>query len=245
MLRVVVTLVLVGASGPAWGELPQIAELEVVATRYHENPTRLDSLREGLEQAARTAPDVDTLIALARVCFVWGDIRATTAEQKLETYDRGRQAAKRAIEGAPRNVAAHFWFATNTARWGETKGVLRSLVLLPTVQEEIRTILELDPGFTAVYALAGNVYYEVPGVFGGDLDRAERMFRRGLEQDPRFTGIRVGLGKTLIRKGRIAEATHELQTVLGEKAPTNPADWTLKDAPEARALLVSIRGKSS
>jgi tetratricopeptide (TPR) repeat protein len=245
MLRVVVTLVLVGASGPAWGELPQIAELEVVATRYHENPTRLDALREGLEQAARTAPDVDTLIALARVCFVWGDIRATTAEQKLETYDRGRQAAKRAIEGAPRNVAAHFWFATNTARWGQTKGVLRSLFLLPTVREEVRTVLELDPGFTAVYALAGNVYYEVPRIFGGDLDRAEQMFRRGLEQDPRFTGMRVGLGKTLVKKGRLAEARQQLQAVLDERSPTNPADWTLKDVPEARARLARLSEKRS
>src|SRR5690349_16444096 len=33
----------------------------------------------------------------------------------------------------------------------------------------------------------------------------------------------------------------ELQAVLGEKAPTNPADWTLKDAPQARALLDSVR----
>ena len=228
----------------AQAQSPLVAELEVVATRYHENPARLDGLREGLEQAARTNPDVDTLLALARVSFIWGDIRSTTGEEKLEAYDRGRQAARLAIERAPRNAAAHFWFATNTARWGQTKGILRSLFLLPTVQEEISTVLDLDAGFTAVYALAGNVYYEVPRIFGGDLDRAEQMFRQGLAQDPKFTGLRVGLGKTLIKKGRISEARRELQEVLDETAPTNPADWTLKDASEARALLASIRGKS-
>ena len=79
----------------------------------------------------------------------------------------------------------------------------------------------------------------------GDLDRAEQMFRRGLEQDPKFTGMRVGLGKTLIKKGRIGEARRELQAVLDEKAPTNPADWALKDAQQARTLLDSIRAKSS
>jgi len=227
----------------AWAQSPLVAELEVVATRYHENPARLDALREGLEQAARTYPDVDTLIALARVCFIWGDIRATTVEQKLEAYDRGRRAARLAVERAPRSAAAHFWLATNTARWGQTKGVLRSLFLLPTVQEEIGTVLDLDAGFTAVYALAGHVYYEVPRIFGGDLDRAEQMFRQGLTQDPKFTGLRVGLGKTLIRKGRTTEARRELQAVLDETAPTNPADWTLKDAGEARALLTSIGGE--
>jgi tetratricopeptide (TPR) repeat protein len=245
MSRLLVTVALVGVAGAAWGSQPLVGELEVVATRYHENPARLDVLREGLEQAADASAEVDTLVAFARICFIWGDIRAVTSEQKLEAYDQGRRAARRALERAPRSAAAHFWFATNTARWGQTKGVLRSLSLLPTVHEEIRVVLELDPGFTAVYALAGNVYYEAPGIFGGDLDRAERMFRRGLEQDPAFTGLRVGLGKTLIKKRQIAEARRELQAVLEETAPTNPADWTFKDAREARALLDSIRGKSS
>ncbi len=232
MRQLFVTLVLVGAAGAAWGESSLTTELEAVATRYHENPVRLDTVRETLEQAAGAKPEVDTLVALAHVCFICGDVCAATAEQKLEAYDQGRQAARR-------------WFETNTARWGQTKGILPSLFLLPTVQEEIQTVLELDPGFTAVYALAGNVYYEVPGILGGDLDLAQQMFMRGLEQDPKFTGMRVGLGKTLIKKGRITDARRELQAVPEETAPTNPADWALKDAQEARALLESIRSKSS
>lgn len=231
-------------AGAAWAQSPLVAELATVATRYHENPARLDVIREGLEQAARADAHVDDLVALARVSFIWGDIRATTTKQKLEAYDRGREAARRAIELAPKSAAAHFWFATNTARWGQAKGVLRSLFLLPTVQEEIRIVLNLDPRFTAVYSLAGNVYYEVPGLLGGDLRKAEEMFRKGLEQDPKFTGMRVGLGKTLIKLGRSAEARRELQAVLNEKDPTNPADWTLKDSCEGRALLDSIKGKS-
>jgi len=244
MRRLLITLVLICTAGAAWGQSSLITEVEVVATRYHENPARLDAIRERLELAARGEPEVDILVALARVCFIWGDIRAASAEQKLEAYDRGRQAARRALERAPRNASAHFWFATNTARWGQTKGLVRSLFLLPTVQQEIQTVLELDPAFTAVYALAGNVYYEVPGIFGGDLDLAEQMFRRGLEQDPKFTGMRVGLGKALIKKRRIAEARRELQAVLQEEAPTNPADWALEDVREARALLDSIRAPS-
>jgi Tfp pilus assembly protein PilF len=84
-----------------------------------------------------------------------------------------------------------------------------------------------------------------PGIFGGDLDLAEQMFRRGLEQDPKFTGLRVGLGKTLIKERRIAEARRELEAVLQEEATTNQADWALEDVREARALLDSIRARSS
>jgi len=243
-------LILVGTAlallvGPtAWARSPFAAELRTVSTRYHQDPSRLDAIRAGLEEALRSGEDVETLVALAQVSFIWGDVRAASNDQKLEAYDRGRQAAKRAVELDSRNVLAHFWYGTNTARWGQANGVVRSLFLLPTVKEEIRMILELDPSFPAVYALAGNVFYEVPGLLGGDLDKAEEMFRKGLELDPRFTGMRVGLGKTLIKKGRTAEARRELQAVLEEKNPSNLADWTLKDSKKAHQLLQSIKGQS-
>ena len=121
---------------------------------------------------------------------------------------------------------------------------MRSLFLLPTVKQQIQTVLELDPKFPPVYSLAGSVYYEVPRMLGGDLDKAEAMFRKGLAIAPHFTGLRVGLAKTLIKKGRLAEARQELETVLDEKSPANLADWTLKDVTQARELLRSLGGKS-
>jgi hypothetical protein len=122
--------------------------------------------------------------------------------------------------------------------------VVRSLFLLPSVLQEIQTILQLDPKFTPVYALAGHVFYEVPGLLGGDLKKAEAMFRKGLEQDPQLTAMRVGLGKALIKLGRVTEAQRELQTVLDEKAPNNPADWAMRDTGETRALLEALKSKS-
>jgi tetratricopeptide (TPR) repeat protein len=231
------------AVGPGFAAArsPLVGQLNAVATTYHEDPARLDALREGLEQAVRDDPDAANYTALSRVCFLWGDVRATSDDDKLAAYERGRDAGRRAVELEPRAFLGHLWYAVNTARWGQTKGVVRSLFLLPTVREEIRILLELAPNVPAVHALAGNVDLEVPGPLGGDLDRAEATFRRGLQLDPTFTGIRVGLAKALIKKSRIAEARRELQTVLAEKDPSNLADWTLKDVPEARRLLESIR----
>jgi len=121
---------------------------------------------------------------------------------------------------------------------------MRSLFLLPEVKRGMETALELDPRFPPAYVLAGTVYYEVPGRFGDDLEKSERLFRTGLEVDGRFTGLRVGLARTLIKRGRIPEARRELQAVLDEKTPSNPADWTLKDSPEARRLLDALPGRS-
>jgi tetratricopeptide (TPR) repeat protein len=227
-----------------WAQSPLAAEVRALASRYHEDPARIDTLRAAAAQAAQADPQVDNLLALAQIAFLYGDVRAKTTEEKLEAYEQGRQAASRAALAAPRNARAHFWYATNAGRWGQTKGVLRSLFLLPEVRRGMETALELDPRFPPAYSLAGTVYYEVPALFGGDLEKSEALFRRGLEVDPRFTGLRVGLARTLIKRGRTAEARRELQAVLDEKAPSNVADWTVKDSRDARALLASMPGGS-
>ena len=242
MAWAVVGVVLVVASA-AWAQSPLARELEVVAVQYHRNPAQLDRVREGLEQAVKTDSHVENFIALSRACFLWGDIRATSREQKLEAYDRGRQTGKRAVELAPRSALAHLWYATNTARWGQVNGVVRSLFLLSTVREELDAALQLDPKLTAAHVVSGNVYYEVPGMLGGDLAKAEQAFRTALKQDAKFTAARVGLGKTLIKRGRPADARRELQAVLDETEPRNPADWTMKDSKDARELLDSIKDR--
>ena len=232
-----------GAAVAAWAQSGPAAEVRAFASRYHEDPARIDTLRATMTRIVESEPQVDNLLALAQIAFIYGDIRAKTTDDKVAAYEQGRQAARRAVEAAPGNARAHFWYATNAGRWGQTKGVVRSLFLLPEVQEGMEAALERDPRVPPAYALAGIVYYEVPGLFGGDLEKSEALFRRGLEVDPRFTGLPVGLARTLIKRGRIPRARREPPAVLDEKAPGNVADWTLKDAPEARALA-SLAGRS-
>jgi hypothetical protein len=59
---------------------PLVAELEIVAVSYHNDPTRLDYLRDGLEHTIKIDSRVENLVALARVSFIWGDLgrRPTT-----------------------------------------------------------------------------------------------------------------------------------------------------------------------
>src|SRR3989442_12960162 len=181
------------------------------------------------------------MVTLSSVQFLLGDVRATTADEKLAAYDRGRELGKRAVELAPESHDAHIWYAINTARWGETKGILRSLFLLPTVKEEIRILLELNPRSVRAHVLAGNVFLEVPGFAGGDRAKAEEHFKKALEADPRFTGARLDLARLYITDARYAAARPELQRAINATTPTTVADWTVKDAPRPRKLPASIK----
>jgi tetratricopeptide (TPR) repeat protein len=214
-----------------------------LVARYHEDLTAIDRARDLLEAALARDRQVDTMVALSYVHFLYGDVRATTTEEKLAAYERGREIGQRAVELAPRDPEAHVWYGINTGRWGLTRGVMRSLFLLPTVREQVDATLALDPRNLRALALSGNVFLEVPALFGGDRDRAEQQFRRALEIDPHFTVARVDLARVLIAKSQLSDARRELQRVIDERAPNSIADWTVKDLPRARQLLESLKGK--
>jgi len=238
-----VLAVVLAAAASAWAQSPVEAARALVA-RYHEDATALDRARDLLDAALAKDRKVETMAMLSYVQFLIGDVRATTAEDKLAAYDRGREIGKRAVELAPKSHDAHLWYAINTARWGETKGVLRSLFLLPTIREELGILLELDPRSVRAHILAGNVLLEVPGFAGGDRVKAEEHFKKALEIDPRFTNARVDLARVYIADARYADARRELSRVVNETRPSVVADWTVKDAPRARKLLESIKDKT-
>lgn len=229
---------------PAAAQAPTpVEQARALVLRYHDDRTVIDRARDLLEDALKRDSRVETMVMLAYVSFLWGDVRATTTDEKLAAYARGRELGERAIELAPKNHDAHLWYAINTGRWGQTKGIMRSLFLLPTVRRELDIMFELDPKSVRAHSLAGNVLLEVPGLFGGDKEKAEEHFKKGLAIDPKFTVLRVDLARVYIATGRSDEARRELQRVIDETAPTNVADWAVKDVPRARKLLESIKDK--
>jgi tetratricopeptide (TPR) repeat protein len=240
MRSAMVALVLVLAPLSALAESP-IEEARGLIQNYHKDVTRLDRARDLMEKFLKTDSQVEGMILLSRICFIWGDVRAKDDEEKLAAYYRGRQLGERATELGPKNLEAHFWYAVNTGRWGTTKGVLRSLFLLPTLRQEVDTILTLAPDDPGALGLAGNVELALPW---GDLDKAEADLRKGLKIDPHYTAVRLDLARLLIKRGQYEEARKELQRVLDDKEPHFPADWTVKHTKRARELLDSIKGKS-
>jgi tetratricopeptide (TPR) repeat protein len=223
---------------PAAAETP-LATARGLLARYHEDLGRIDRAREALE-AARD-DDVDTLVALAHVWFLTGELRAASHEDKLAAYAHGRDVARRAVDRASDHAGAHLWYAINLARWAETKGIFRALAALSTVREESEVVLRLDPDSVEGHALAGGLFLDVPAMLGGDQARAEEHFKRALALDPRRTGVRVELARLYLARRRPAEARRELERVLSEPSPSDLAYWTVRDRPRARQLLDTIR----
>ncbi|MGH7318169.1 MAG: tetratricopeptide repeat protein [Candidatus Rokuibacteriota bacterium] len=221
-----------------------VAEAWALFQTFHQDLSRIDRARDLLEGAVARTPPLEALLLLSWVHLSWADLRASTPEEKLAGYERGRDVAKRAIDLAPRSPEAHLWYAANLGRWAIAKGKMRAAFLLPTLKDEVRIILELDPNHVAGLALAGSLYLEIPGLMGGDLARAEGYQRQALALDPHFTRARIELAKCLIAQDRYAEARRELQRVLAEKQPSYYMDWAVRHRPTAERLLARVRSKS-
>jgi tetratricopeptide (TPR) repeat protein len=211
---------------------------------WHEDPARIDRARTVLEAAVAREPEPEALVELARVWFLVGEFRAAAAERKA-AYEHGSETSRRAIAAAPQSDAAHFWYAVNTGRLAELRGVMRAVAMVATVREESATVLRLNPSSVDGLTLAASLDAALPAVMGADRARAEARFLRALEIDPHRSGTRLELARLYIATRRWRDARRELGRVLDEPAATDLPRWTVREVPEARALLgeLGARGR--
>jgi tetratricopeptide (TPR) repeat protein len=238
----VVLVVLLFATAPAMAG-QAVDEARSLLRSWHEDPTRIDRARALLQTATAGNPDAEALTELAGVWFLTGDFRLRDPAERQAAYEQGRDAARRAIAVAPQNDVAHLWYAANTGRLAELRGLVHAATMLSTVREESATVLRLNPSSIDGLTLAASLDAALPGLIGGDRARAEARFLRALELDPHRTGTRLELARFYMSSKRWADARRELDRVLTERAPSDVPRWTVREVPEARALLSELGGR--
>ncbi len=216
--------------------------VELYDTR-HLDGANLDTSAAILESIVEDNPkNVRALYELSKVCFFLGD-RAEEKDVKLKYFNRGRDYGESAIEVDDEIPEAHFWYMVNVGRVGQTKGVLNSLVLVPTVRKEIEAVLELDPKHTGALDAQAMLYYELPGLLGGNLNKSIESLNKGIALDSNYTLLYVDMAKVYIKKKEYEKARWFLNRAIAITEPTYEADHVLDDKPEAMELLEEIKDK--
>jgi tetratricopeptide (TPR) repeat protein len=202
--------------------------------------SRLQQSYEMLEQIVANNPgNLRAHFELSHVCFFAGDA-APTKHDKLKFYDRGYEVGKQAVEIDPSSADAHLWLMVDRGRQGQTKGVLNSLWMIPELKREINTVLKIDPSNALAMDVKAMIYYQVPGIAGGDLNVAEQTLNQALAIDSNYSLLYTDMAKVLEARHNYERAKWYLNRCLQVENPTFVADFVLTDKPLAEKMLGEI-----
>ncbi len=216
--------------------------IELYETRHLKKENLMASFQI-LSDIVRNEPDnLRANYELSKVYYLLGD-RAEKKAEKLQYYEKGKEYGKRAISLDKNSAWAHFWYMVNLGRMGQTKGVLNSLSLVPEIKKEIETVLKLDSKHTGAMDAGAMLYYELPALLGGNLNKSIEYLKRGIAIDSNYTILYVDMAKVYIKKKDYEKARWFLNKVLEIKNPTYQADYILDDKPDALKLLELIKAK--
>ena len=220
---------------------PSLDDARNVLVNYHKDSNSIDKTIGIIEVILEEEPkNVEALNFLSRVWLTYGHAKARSKEEMINCFEKGLKISEKAVELAPDNPDAHFYYVANLASLGEVKGVFNSLFMLPEVRKELDIILELDPNHAYGLAMNGALYYFLPGILGGDIKISELYIRRSLSLDPHMSSAKFYLAMNLRKQKRYDEAVEVLLDLVNDKEPSFYPDWYL-NRKYAIVLISKIR----
>ncbi len=181
----------------------------------------------------------------ARACYAYGSftLPEERTQERIKVFEDGISRAKAAVVLRPDGVEGHFWLGVLYGVWGEARGVLKSLAVVPDILAAMDTCLKLDPSVEAwgPDRLLGRLYFKLPWFKGGDNQKSRQHLERSLAHEPANELTRLYLADTYRALGMKKEAHEQLRHILD--TPPDPR-W----APEypwvraqAEGLLKKLR----
>lgn len=123
------------------------------------------------------------------------------------------------------------------ALYGEAIGPMKVLFTLPAIKRHLHRVLELDPTYAKSGALRvlGLIDWKLPGILGGDNDRALTYFQEAYHKAPGEPLNQLFLAKFLISQDK----KEQLKEVLAN-APQIPEENEVESF-EAYTELTALR----
>jgi hypothetical protein len=200
-----------------------------------------DTLRRAVElyeRAARIDPrDATIQIKLANACLELG---ASARDGALASFQRGEQAARRAVHLDDTSADGYFLIAANR---GRAVKLLPAWKVSPTIvgqlEKDVLRALALNPRHARALHMEAMLLYKTPALLRAFLDGkksdVERYLTSAIEADPNFVPARLDLAEFYLAENRPADARAQARAVLDMKT-----DRSRRYRSAAEALLRRI-----
>jgi tetratricopeptide (TPR) repeat protein len=154
----------------------------------------------------------------ARASYFLGAVTREQADddERIAIFADGIERAKAAIALRPDGVEGHFWLGVLLSSWGEARGVLKSLSVVPDIRREMELCVAKEPSVEGwgPDRVLGRVYYKLPFFKGGDNKKSREHLERSLAGAPTNALTRLYLADTYKSMGEKAKAIEQLRAVL-------------------------------
>ncbi len=181
---------------------------------------------------------------IARVQYYIGAHTAEKKDKKI-IFSQGVYHAKKAMALQPEKTDGHYWLGVNNGKYGEVKGVMKSLSLVKPIKKSMFKIIEIDRGYEDGGAdrVLGRVFFKVPGIAGGSKDKSLEHLEKSKELGPEDPITRVYLAETYLAKDRVDDARAELEYVLNMPDDPRWVSGVSEAKRDAQELLKKRRFK--
>jgi cytochrome c-type biogenesis protein CcmH/NrfG len=105
---------------------------------------------------------------------------------------------------------------------------------------ELDRTLELNPEHLDALSAKGTLLVKLPNVFGGDVEKGERMLEQVIKREPRAVNARLALARVRCENGRHREA----MTLASDALTIARKHKRTEFIPEAKAVLRQVRSSS-
>jgi len=152
---------------------------------------------------------------LARIHYLIGIYSEDKKEQKT-VFSQGIYYGKKAVNLEPEKPDGYYWLGVNYGKYGEVKGVLKSLSLVNPIKDAMNKVIELDPTYEdgGAYKVLGRVYFKLPGFAGGSKEKSLEHLLKSKELDSNDALTRLYVADTYLALKRIDESREELEYIM-------------------------------
>ena len=164
---------------------------------------------------------------------------ARTDEEKKRIFNDGVNFCKKAVAVNFNGVEGHFWLGVNYGKYGEARGVLKSLFLKNDIIREMNEVVKRNEAYegAGAYRVLGRVYYKVPGLFGGSKHKSKMYLEKGKNICPTNTLTLIYLAETYKELDQDQEAVKTLEEIINLTPDARWIPETKADKAEAARLL--------
>jgi tetratricopeptide (TPR) repeat protein len=201
------------------------AELIQEADVLFEDMQDMDTAQRALSLYRKALVDaVDKYEAywkIARVMYYIGEHQEKKKDRK-NTFAQAVYHCDKAVELGPEKPDGYYWRAVNNGKYGETRGVLKSLSLVKPIKRDLNKVIELNRSYEdgGPDRVMGRVYFKLPGFAGGSKDKSLEHLEKSKGYGPEDVVTRLYLAETLLDHKRIEDARAELEYILN--VPDDP-----------------------